>query len=70
MHGFEALISNVDGEYLEAIVRGYKLGLLTCADYNNLFIVHENVDDINMHLGGTDYGMHLANGTYGVSSSL
>lgn len=39
MHGFEALISNVDGGYLEAIVQGYKLGLLTCADYNNLFLV-------------------------------
>ena len=41
MCGFEALNSNVDGKYLEAIVRGYKLGLRTCVDYNNLFLVRE-----------------------------
>jgi hypothetical protein len=69
MYGFEALNSNVDGRYLEAIVWGYKLGLLTCADYNNLFLVWE-CDDINMHLGATDYGLHLTNEMYGVSSSL
>lgn len=69
MYGFEALSFNVDGGYLEAIVRGYRSGLLTSADYNNLCQC-ENLDDIKMHLGATDYGPYLANGMYGVSSSL
>jgi hypothetical protein len=69
MYGFEAMSFNVDGGYLEAIVRGYRSGLLTSADYNNLCQC-ENLDDIKMHLGATDYGPYLANGMYGVSSSL
>lgn len=61
MYGFEALNFNVDGGYLEAIVRGYRSGMLTSSDYNNLCQC-ENLDDIKMHLGATDYGPYLANG--------
>jgi hypothetical protein len=60
MYGFEALNFNVDGGYLEAIVRGYKASLLTTADYNNLCQC-EHLDDIKMHLGGSDYAPYLAN---------
>lgn len=62
MYGFEAMNFNVDGGYLEAIVRGYRSGLLTSADYNNLCQC-ETLDDIKMHLGATDYGPYLANGS-------
>lgn len=63
MYGFEALNFNVDGGYLEAIVRGYRSGLLMSADYNNLCQC-ETLDDIKMHLGATDYGPYLANGDF------
>jgi hypothetical protein len=62
MYGFEALNFNVDGGYLEAVVRGYRAGLLTSSDYNNLCQC-ETLDDIKMHLGATDYGPYLANGS-------
>jgi V-type H+-transporting ATPase subunit d len=61
MYGFEALYFNVEGGYLEAIVRGYRAGLLTAADYNNLCQC-ESLDDVKMHLAATDYGPYLANG--------
>lgn len=51
---------NVKDGYAEAIVRGYKLGLLTPADYNNLSQC-ETLDDIKLYLTGTDYGPYLAN---------
>jgi V-type H+-transporting ATPase subunit d len=60
MYGFEMMNFNVDGGYLEAIVRGYRSGLLTSADYNNLCQC-ETLDDVKMHLGATDYGPYLAN---------
>ena len=49
MHGFKALTFNVDGGYLEAIMRGHGAGLLTALDYNNLCQC-ENLNDIKMHL--------------------
>ena len=61
MYGFEAMTFNIHGGYLEAIVRGYRSGLLTAADYNNLCQC-ENLDDIKMHLSATDYGPYLQNG--------
>nr|CAD27914.1 putative vacuolar ATPase subunit d [Mesembryanthemum crystallinum] len=60
MYGFEAMNFNVHGGYLEAIVRGYRSGLLTAADYNNLCQC-ETLDDIKMHLSATDYGPYLQN---------
>lgn len=61
MYGFEAMTFNIHGGYLEAIVRGYRSGLLTAADYNNLCQC-ETLDDIKMHLSATDYGPYLQNG--------
>ncbi|CAA0823394.1 V-type proton ATPase subunit d2 [Striga hermonthica] len=60
MYGFEALTFNIHGGYLEAIVRGYRSGLLTAADYNNLCQC-ETLDDIKMHLSATEYGPYLQN---------
>lgn len=74
MYGFEAMTFNIHGGYLEAIVRGYRSGLLTAADYNNLCQC-ETLDDIKMHLSATEYGPYLQNGkqllqTLRVSSML
>lgn len=44
---------------LEAQVRGFKLGLLTTADYNNLYQC-ESLEDVKLYLSGTDYGPHVA----------
>lgn len=63
MYGFEALNFNINDGYLEAIVRGYRSGLLTAADYNNLCQC-ESLDDIKMHLSATEYGRYLQNGIY------
>ncbi|GBG75744.1 hypothetical protein CBR_g20991 [Chara braunii] len=60
MYGFEAMTFNVKDGYLEAMVRGYRSGLLTAADYNNLCQC-ETLEDIKLHLSGTDYGSFLAN---------
>jgi len=46
---------NVDDGYAEAIVRGFRKGILSKADYNNLEQC-EVLDDMKMHLAGTDYG--------------
>ncbi|CAM6083983.1 unnamed protein product [Calypogeia fissa] len=60
MYGFEAMTFNVHGGFLEAIVRGYRAGLLTAADYNNLCQC-ETLEDVKLHLSSTDYGPYLAN---------
>ncbi|EFJ21507.1 hypothetical protein SELMODRAFT_96980 [Selaginella moellendorffii] len=60
MYGFEALTFNIHGGFLEAIVRGFRSGMLTTADYNNLSQC-ETLDDIKMHLSATDYGPYLQN---------
>lgn len=69
MYGFEALNFNINDGYLEAIVRGYRSGLLTAADYNNLCQC-ESLDDIKMHLSATDYGRYLQNGIIIYSSAI
>jgi hypothetical protein len=56
----EMCLFNVKDGFLEAVVRGYKLGLLTTADYNNLCQC-ETLEDIKLYLTGTDYGPFLAN---------
>ncbi|KAF7132289.1 hypothetical protein RHSIM_Rhsim09G0146500 [Rhododendron simsii] len=67
MYGFEAMTFNIHGGYLEAIVRGYRSGLLTAADYNNLCQC-ETLDDIKMHLSATEYGPYLQNASTEASS--
>eukprot|EP00299_Pterocystis_sp_00344_P004693 c15968_g1_i1.p1 GENE.c15968_g1_i1~~c15968_g1_i1.p1 ORF type:complete len:377 (-),score=85.08 c15968_g1_i1:59-1132(-) len=55
----EMLFYNIDCGYLEAVARGIRAGLLTTADYNNLSQC-DNLEDIKMHLQGTEYGTFLA----------
>jgi hypothetical protein len=47
--GWEAMSANVKDGYVEGLLRGYRGGLLTAADYNNLCQC-ENLDDIKLHL--------------------
>ena len=61
MYGWEMMTFNIKDGYLEGILRGYRSGLLTAADYNNLSQC-ETLDDVKLHLTGTDYGSFLQNG--------
>ncbi|KAL0957038.1 hypothetical protein HGRIS_003138 [Hohenbuehelia grisea] len=56
----EALFFNVDTGFLEAIVRGYKAGILTQSQYANLTQC-ETLEDFRTQLSATDYGNFLAN---------
>lgn len=47
--GSEAMSANVKDGYVEGLLRGYRSGLLTSADYNNLSQC-ENLDDVKLHL--------------------
>lgn len=58
--GMEALTFNVRDGFVDAIVRGYRSGLLSTSDYNNLSQC-DSMDDIKMHLGSTDYSSILSN---------
>jgi V-type H+-transporting ATPase subunit d len=58
-HG-NPLFFNIDDGGLEAQVHGYRAGLLTQTDYNNLTEC-DNLDDMKMHLSSTDYGNFLQN---------
>lgn len=51
---------NINDGYLEALVRGFRSGILTTADYANL-VQCETLEDMKLHLASTDYGDFLAN---------
>eukprot|EP00163_Fabomonas_tropica_P021238 TRINITY_DN37243_c0_g1_i1.p1 TRINITY_DN37243_c0_g1~~TRINITY_DN37243_c0_g1_i1.p1 ORF type:complete len:357 (+),score=80.85 TRINITY_DN37243_c0_g1_i1:210-1280(+) len=51
---------NVNDGYPEALVRGFRSGILTVADYGNLAQC-DVLDDIKLHLSTTDYGNFLQN---------
>jgi len=51
---------NVNDGLCEALVRGFRKGLLGRVDYSNLEQC-EILDDVKMHLASTDYGEFLAN---------
>ncbi|KAF0974696.1 hypothetical protein FDP41_006170 [Naegleria fowleri] len=51
---------NIDDGFLEAVVQGFRDGLLRSYDYNNL-IQCDTLEDIKLHLTGTDYGNFLQN---------
>uniref|UniRef100_A0A9J7X0Z5 ATPase H+ transporting V0 subunit d1 n=1 Tax=Cyprinus carpio carpio TaxID=630221 RepID=A0A9J7X0Z5_CYPCA len=57
---FSELYFNVDNGYLEGLVRGFKAGILSQADYLNL-VQCETLEDLKLHLQSTDYGSFLAN---------
>jgi V-type H+-transporting ATPase subunit d len=46
--------------YLEAVLRGYKCGILVASDYTNL-VQCDNLEDMKLHLSGTSYGDFLSN---------
>ncbi|XP_042664716.1 V-type proton ATPase subunit d 2 isoform X2 [Centrocercus urophasianus] len=60
MPGYSEFYFNVDHGYLEGLVRGFKAGILTSADYVNLAQC-ETLEDLKLHLQTTDYGNFLAN---------
>jgi len=51
--------SENDG-YLEALLRGFKCGILVASDYTNL-VQCDNLEDMKLHLSSTSYGDFLAN---------
>jgi len=53
---------------LEGILRGYRGGILTAADYTNLCQC-ETIDDMKMHLASTDYGNFLQNEASPISTT-
>eukprot|EP01116_Phalansterium_solitarium_P005976 TRINITY_DN1828_c0_g2_i1.p1 TRINITY_DN1828_c0_g2~~TRINITY_DN1828_c0_g2_i1.p1 ORF type:complete len:381 (+),score=88.96 TRINITY_DN1828_c0_g2_i1:51-1145(+) len=53
------LLYNINDGYLEAIVRGYRTGILTTTDYQSLAQC-DTLEDLKMHLQSTDYGDFLA----------
>lgn len=54
------LFFNIDHGYLEGLVRGFKSGLLREFDYTNLTQC-ETIEDLKLHLQGTNYGNFLQN---------
>jgi len=54
------LTFNVNDGYLEALVRGFRSGLLSRTDYDNL-VQCETLEDMKLYLASTDYGDFLAN---------
>ncbi|KAG5648431.1 hypothetical protein DXG03_005005 [Asterophora parasitica] len=64
----EALFFNVNTGFLEAIVRGYKAGILTQSQYANLTQC-ETLEDFRTQLSATDYGNFLANEPLPISTS-
>lgn len=58
-HGGLYTFNRNDG-YLEALIRGYRAGLLSQSDYANL-VQCDALEDMKLHLAQTDYGDFLAN---------
>jgi len=56
----EMLFFNIKDGYLEGILRGFRSGILTQADYTNLTQC-EALEDMKLHLASTDYGNFLQN---------
>ncbi|XP_039998672.1 V-type proton ATPase subunit d 1-like isoform X2 [Xiphias gladius] len=60
---------NVDHGYLEGLVRGMKAGILTQTDYHNLAQC-DTLEDMKLHLQGTDYGKLLSSSEEDLTVSL
>ncbi|CDK25374.1 unnamed protein product [Kuraishia capsulata CBS 1993] len=56
----EGLYFNIDAGFIEGVVRGYKSGLLSSAQYINLTQC-DTLEDLKLQLSATDYGNFLAN---------
>jgi len=55
-----SLTFNVHDGFLEALVRGYRSGILSQSDYASLTQC-ETLEDMRLHLATTDYGNFLDN---------
>lgn len=55
--------------FLEGVVRGYKAGLLSSSQYNNLTQC-ENLEDFRLQLSATDYSNFLANEPLPLSTAV
>ncbi|KAL7273928.1 H(+)-transporting V0 sector ATPase subunit d [Rhizina undulata] len=64
----EGLFFNVNNGYIEGLVRGYRNGLLTSANYSNLTQC-ETLDDLKLQLSSA-YGDYLANVPSPLSTSI
>lgn len=56
----EGLFFNVDCGYIEGLVRGYRNGFITQAQYLNLTQC-DTLEDLKLQLASTDYGSFLSN---------
>jgi len=56
----DSIYFNIDHGYLEAIIRGYRSGIISSGSYINLTQC-ENLEDLKLQLGATDYGTLLQN---------
>eukprot|EP00116_Pleurobrachia_bachei_P004979 sb/3465241/ len=56
----DSLTFNIDNGYFDGLVRGFRSGILKKNDYHNL-VECETLEDLKLHLQGTDYGPLLAN---------
>lgn len=65
----EGLFFNIDNGYVEALVRGYRCGLLNSSQYVNLTQC-DNLEDLKLQLSATDYGNFLSNVAESVSTSI
>ncbi|EFA83304.1 vacuolar ATPase subunit DVA41 [Heterostelium album PN500] len=57
--GFFSTRKHGNDGYLEGLLRGFRKGILTAADYANLRQC-DNLEDMKLHLSQTDYGDFLA----------
>ncbi|XP_035774099.1 V-type proton ATPase subunit d-like [Anopheles albimanus] len=60
---------NVDSGYLEGLCRGFIGGILKQSDYLNLMQC-ETLDDLKLHLQGSDYGNFLADDASPLSTGI
>lgn len=58
--GLESLTFNIKDGFLDGYCRGLRTGFLSTADYTNMRQC-ETLDDLKLHLTGTDYGPYLVN---------
>ena len=65
----EGLFFNIDGGYIEGLVRGYKNSLITSSQYINLTQC-DNLEDLKLQLSATDYGDFLADISQTLSTSV
>ncbi|KAK9474609.1 V0 complex, c/d subunit of ATPase [Dipodascopsis tothii] len=65
----EGVFFNGNNGYIEGIVRGYRAGLLTSANYVNLTQC-DSLEDLKLQLSATDYGSFLANVPGQLSTSI